>query len=33
MYQYRGRDVAVYTYINFAQNSLYAGIESGDYPS
>ena len=32
MSQYRGRDIAVYTYTNFAQNSLYAGIELGDYP-
>lgn len=32
MSQYRGRDIAVYTYRNLAQNSLYAGIGLGNYP-
>ncbi len=31
MSQYRGRDVAVYTYINFVENNLYSGIGLGDY--
>lgn len=26
MSQYRGIDVAVYTYTNFAENNLYSGI-------